>query len=466
MRRSAMGGTIGIDFGGDDLEALGDEALLAHVERRIRPAAKPATSAGPVATKRCSGPPAGTWKTRPAGIVRRRRAVTNVSSPSMTMPQCGWTHGCSSDVPVGAGLGDLGQDVGHRAEHRETDGDATLTDGPKVDGRDMHSDVSSVFDAVVGLGARSIAGSTGEFGRRTDMRLSITRSPRRCRSRGLCSGTRDPGYGHLRRGGLPGPRSATPAAIRETVHDHESGTGTAEPADQPADPSRDRGRGRATIAASPRRSSMPSSTRSSCSTPQRPRRRPQPWRRELLGRDRDKLIGRPLGDLVRPSEAAAGRLHRPDRGRRRHAATVMTEVQPGDRPADLGRGRPPAGVAGRRIAGHRRDRPRHQRPDRGPGPPPAPGPVRARPRGGAERGHPGDGRGRRRVRLGRPRSCWPTRPPRSLFPDVASQTYADVVGLLDDPSGRAPQLGARAGPVELRDRRRPGPLGRARRPTR
>ncbi len=47
---------------------------------------------------------------------------------------------------------------------------------------------------------------------------------------------------------------------------------------------------------------------------------------------------------------------------------------------------------------HRRHRPRHHRPDRGPGPPPAPGPGRARPGSRAERRHPGDGRGGRGLR--------------------------------------------------------------------
>ena len=62
----------------------------------------------------------------------------------MTMPQWGWTHGCSSDVPSEPVSGISASDVGHRSEHREPDGDATLTDGPKVDGRDMHSGVSSM----------------------------------------------------------------------------------------------------------------------------------------------------------------------------------------------------------------------------------------------------------------------------------------------------------------------------------
>src|SRR4029077_16325165 len=36
-----------------------------------------------------------------------------------------------------------------------------------------------------------------------------------------------------------------------------------------------------------------------------------------------------------------------------------------------------------------------------------------------------------------------------LMPDIASQTYQDVLGLLNDPNGPAPRLGAREGPVEL-----------------
>jgi signal transduction histidine kinase len=36
-----------------------------------------------------------------------------------------------------------------------------------------------------------------------------------------------------------------------------------------------------------------------------------------------------------------------------------------------------------------------------------------------------------------------------LFPDIANHGYADVVGLLHDPSGSAPKLGEQDGPVEL-----------------
>src|SRR4029079_1745543 len=36
-----------------------------------------------------------------------------------------------------------------------------------------------------------------------------------------------------------------------------------------------------------------------------------------------------------------------------------------------------------------------------------------------------------------------------LLPDIASQSYDDVLGLLNDPNRLAPKLGARQGPVEL-----------------
>ena len=39
-----------------------------------------------------------------------------------------------------------------------------------------------------------------------------------------------------------------------------------------------------------------------------------------------------------------------------------------------------------------------------------------------------------------------------LFPDVASGDYASILAALDDPDGRAPALGARGGPVELKVR--------------
>ena len=71
----------------------------------------------------------------------------------------------------------------------------------------------------------------------------------------------------------------------------------------------------------------------------------------------------------------------------------------------------------------------------GPGESP-PGRIGARPRGRAQRGHPGDRRRHLRLRAGR--ADQPGEPAaEDLFPDVAEETYADILAQLEDPDGEA-----------------------------
>ena len=93
--------------------------------------------------------------------------------------------------------------------------------------------------------------------------------------------------------------------------------------------------------------------------------------------------------------------------------------------------------------------------------PPALADRRACPGRRAQRRHPGDGRGRLRVRrdgtiiLANPAG-------EDVFPDVDEQTYAEILAQLNDPGRRRRPLGARGGPVELRARRDDRALDRAR----
>ena len=66
--------------------------------------------------------------------------MTKRTSPSMTMPQCGCDARTLEGGAGGTGVGDLGEDVGHGAEERESDLQSILPDGSEVDGRDVHSD--------------------------------------------------------------------------------------------------------------------------------------------------------------------------------------------------------------------------------------------------------------------------------------------------------------------------------------
>ena len=120
----------------------------------------------PVASKRCSGPPAGTWKARPAGMASRRRPSSERELAGDHEAPVRLRARRVERRPGRAARGDLGQHIGHLAEHREPDGDATLPDGSQVGGGDMHSGLPRVGDAVVGV-----------WGPRVYRRFAITAQP-------------------------------------------------------------------------------------------------------------------------------------------------------------------------------------------------------------------------------------------------------------------------------------------------
>ena len=154
-----MGGTIAHrTAAGRGSRSPGRAASPRSRRRRARSAAKPATSAGPVAWKRCSGPPAGTWKARPAGIVgdagaddERQLAIDD-----------------EAPVRLDAGLLERGarrsraRDLGQRrrpSSRASRSGWRRHPDGRPGGRRARHAFGSSLdVDAVVGLGVRSIAG--------------------------------------------------------------------------------------------------------------------------------------------------------------------------------------------------------------------------------------------------------------------------------------------------------------------
>jgi PAS domain S-box-containing protein len=170
---------------------------------------------------------------------------------------------------------------------------------------------------------------------------------------------------------------------------------------------------------------------------------------ELLGRGQAHLIGRPLGDLVRPSEAArlAGFIDQIAAGSRR-SATVMTEVQPATgrpisvevalQPVSLADGSQAIVAIARDISDRIEVQVRLQRLAQSEHARAAELNAVIRAMGEGVVVCASDGR----IVLANPAA-------ESLFPDIASQTYADVVALLEDRAGIAPELGTRAGPIEL-----------------
>ncbi len=170
---------------------------------------------------------------------------------------------------------------------------------------------------------------------------------------------------------------------------------------------------------------------------------------QLLGRDRDDLIGRPISDLVRPAEAArfTGFVDQIAAGRRR-AATVMTEIQPAGgrsvsvevvlQPVERTDGSQAIVAMARDISDRIEVQVRLQRLAQAEHARAAElnAVIRAMGEGIVVCGADG------RIVLANPAA-------EHLFPDITSQTYADVLALLRDPGGAAPSLGSRAGPVEL-----------------
>jgi PAS domain S-box-containing protein len=168
----------------------------------------------------------------------------------------------------------------------------------------------------------------------------------------------------------------------------------------------------------------------------------------LFARERDAMIGLTLADLVRPPEARrlTGFIDQIAAGRR-EAATVMTEVVPA--------GRPPMSVEvvlqplatngtswivaiARDVTDRIEVQVRLQRLAQSEHARAAELNAVIRAMGEAVVVCGVDGR----IVLANPAA-------ERLFPEILSQTYRDVVGLLDDPGRVAPSLGARAGPIEL-----------------
>lgn len=247
---------------------------------------------------------------------------------------------------------------------------------------------------------------------------------------------------------MPDRSRTRPAVTRVTVHDHESGTRTADPdASQPSpsvvtSPRHDRGLAEAILDAvvdaiivlDPVSGRVVDLNQGA---------------EALLGRDHGSLIGRPLSDLVRPTETArlAGFIDQIAAGRR-HSATVMTEVRPATgrpiavevalQPVSLADGSQAIVAIARDIRDRIEVQVRLQRLAQSEHARAAELNAVIRAMGEGVIVCASDGR----IVLANPAA-------ESLFPDIASQTYADVVGLLDDSAGLAPGLGSRAGPVEL-----------------
>ena len=191
---------------------------------------------------------------------------------------------------------------------------------------------------------------------------------------------------------------------------------------------------------------------------------------ELTGRSADDLVGRAIQSTCsrRPRRLVSSRSSGPwSRAGRTIARTMMDIRRPDGQTTSV-----EVVLQSVQLPGGSRaivaDRPRHPRPDRGPGPAPAPGRGRACPGGRAQRRHPGDGRGGRRVRRsdgtitldqsGR-RAALPGRRGADLRRDPATSSHDP------DGSGAAPRR-SRAARSSCRPRDDPGSLDRARRPTR
>ena len=175
----------------------------------------------------------------------------------------------------------------------------------------------------------------------------------------------------------------------------------------------------------------------------------------LFARGRDTMFGRSFADLVRPTDAArlAGFIDQIAAGRR-NAATVMTEIQPASGPPLslevvlqplATEGGPPAIIA---IARDVTDRIEVQ--------------VRLQRLAQAEHARAAElnavirAMGEAVVVCGADgRTVLANPAAERLLPDIASQSYDDVLGLLNDPNRLAPKLGAREGPVELAMREDP-----------
>jgi len=169
----------------------------------------------------------------------------------------------------------------------------------------------------------------------------------------------------------------------------------------------------------------------------------------LYGRERDAVIGRPFVDLVRPPEAArlTGFIEQITEGRRQ-AATVMTEVHPAGRspmsvevvlqPLATDDGSTAIVAIARDITDRIEVQVRLQRLAEAEHARAAELNAVIRAMGDAVVVCGADGR----TVLANPAA-------ERLFPNIAGQTYDDVLRLLNDPGHVAPKLGAREGPVQL-----------------
>ncbi|MFL5675435.1 MAG: ATP-binding protein [Chloroflexota bacterium] len=169
----------------------------------------------------------------------------------------------------------------------------------------------------------------------------------------------------------------------------------------------------------------------------------------LYGRERDAVIGRPFVDLVRPPEAArlTGFIEQITEGRRQ-AATVMTEVHPAGRspmsvevvlqPLATDDGSTAIVAIARDITDRIEVQVRLQRLAQAEHARAAELNAVIRAMGDAVVVCGADGR----TVLANPAA-------ERLFPNIAGQTYDDVLRLLNDPGHVAPKLGAREGPVQL-----------------
>ncbi len=169
----------------------------------------------------------------------------------------------------------------------------------------------------------------------------------------------------------------------------------------------------------------------------------------LLGRDRDQLIGRPIADLIRRSDAdrLAGFIDQVASGRRT-TSTVMTEVQPATGPpisvevvlqaVTLLDGSHAIVAIARDISERIEVQVRLQRLAQAEHARAAELNAVIRTMGEGVIVCAPDGR----ISLTNPAA-------ERLFPEVANQTYQEILGRLHDPAGLAPRLGSRTGPVEL-----------------
>lgn len=177
---------------------------------------------------------------------------------------------------------------------------------------------------------------------------------------------------------------------------------------------------------------------------------------DLLGRDRNALIGRPIDELLQPSEAARlSRFIGPLAAGERDASTVVLDylaaggrpisVEVVLRPVDL-----PGG--GRRIVATARDiRERIE------------AQVRLQRLAEAEHARAAElnavirAMGESVVVCAADGTIILTNPAAErLFPGVEERTYAEILDQLQDPESAAPRLGVAGGPVELRTRDDPG----------